>query len=94
MAEIFNRLDAGSSKEILTNIEVGDPSLVETVRHLMFVFEISDGRWQRDQEILSRVDRKMLTLALKGTSDNAQPLRATCRLAVRKCCERKWTRWV
>lgn len=70
VAEMFNRLDAGSSKEILTNIEVQDPSLVETVRHLMFVFEdllTVDGN--AIKEILSRVDRKMLTLALKGTSD-------------------------
>jgi len=71
VAEMFNRLDAGSSKEILTNIEVQDPGLVETVRHLMFVFEdllTVDGN--AIKEILSRVDRKMLTLALKGTSDN------------------------
>jgi len=70
VAEMFNRLDAGSSKEILTNIEVQDPSLVETVRHLMFVFEdllTVDGN--AIKEILSRVDRKMLTLALKGTSE-------------------------
>ena len=71
VAEMFNRLDAGSSKEILTNIEVQDPSLVETVRHLMFVFEdlltVDTGAIK---EILSRVDRKVLTLALKGTSEN------------------------
>jgi flagellar motor switch protein FliG len=44
---------------------------VETVRHLMFVFEdllTVDGN--AIKEILSRVDRKLLTLALKGTSDN------------------------
>jgi flagellar motor switch protein FliG len=71
VAEMFNRLDAGSSKEILTNIELEDPSLVETVRHLMFVFEdllTVDGN--AIKEILSRVDRKVLTLALKGTSEN------------------------
>ena len=71
VAEMFNRLDAGSSKEILDNIEVQDPTLVETVRHLMFVFEdlltVDSGAIK---EILSRVDRKMLTLALKGTSEN------------------------
>ncbi|MBI2687126.1 MAG: flagellar motor switch protein FliG [Acidobacteria bacterium] len=71
VAEMFNRLDTGSSKEILDNIEVQDPNLVETVRHLMFVFEdlltVDSGAIK---EILSRVDRKMLTLALKGTSEN------------------------
>jgi flagellar motor switch protein FliG len=71
VAEMFNRLDAGSSKEILTNIEVQDPSLVETVRHLMFVFEdLLTVDSNAIKEILSRVDRKMLTLALKGTSEN------------------------
>lgn len=70
VAEMFNRLDAGSSKEILDNIEVQDPSLVETVRHLMFVFEdLLTVDSNAIKEILSRVDRKMLTLALKGTSD-------------------------
>ncbi len=71
VAEMFNRLDAGSSKEILDNIEVQDPSLVETVRHLMFVFEdLLTVDSNAIKEILSRVDRKMLTLALKGTSEN------------------------
>jgi flagellar motor switch protein FliG len=70
VAEMFNRLDSGTSKEILENIEQADPSLVETIRHLMFVF---DDILLIDQmaikEILSKVDRKILTIALKGTSD-------------------------
>lgn len=71
VAEMFNRLDTGSSKEILDNIEVQDPTLVETVRHLMFVFEdLLTVDSNAIKEILSRVDRKMLTLALKGTSEN------------------------
>ena len=71
VAEMFNRLDTGSSKEILNNIEVQDPALVETVRHLMFVFEdLLTVDSSAIKEILSRVDRKMLTLALKGTSEN------------------------
>jgi len=61
VAEMFNRLDAGSSKEILDNIEVQDPSLVETVRHLMFAFEdLLTVDSNAIKEILSRVDRKML----------------------------------
>ncbi len=40
VAEMFNRLDSGSSSEILeTYRERQDPTLVETIRHLMFVFE-------------------------------------------------------
>ncbi len=71
VAEMFNRLDTGSSKEILESIEVQDPNLVETVRHLMFVFEdLLSIEATAVVEILSRVDRKLLTLALKGTSEN------------------------
>ena len=70
VAEMFNRLDSNTSKEILDHIEDADPNLVETIRHLMFVFE---DLLLIDQigikEMLSRVDRKILTIALKGTSD-------------------------
>lgn len=70
VAEMFNRLDSASSKEILDTIENADPTLVETIRHLMFVFEdllLIDPTGIK--EVLSRVDRKLLTVALKGTSD-------------------------
>src|SRR5579871_3398073 len=70
VAEMFNRLDSNTSKDILQNIEQQDANLVETIRHLMFVFEdlllldISAVK-----EVLAKVDRKILTMALKGTSD-------------------------
>ncbi|MCL4402594.1 MAG: flagellar motor switch protein FliG, partial [Acidobacteria bacterium] len=70
LSEMLNRLDSGTSKEILDNIEQQDPNLAESVRHLMFVFEDMmlinvDGM----KEVLSKIDRKLLTMALKGTSD-------------------------
>jgi flagellar motor switch protein FliG len=70
VAEMFNRLDSSSSKEILDSIEQSDPTLAETIRHLMFVFEdilLIDPEGVK--ELLGRVDRKLLTVALKGTSD-------------------------
>ncbi|MCU0246218.1 MAG: flagellar motor switch protein FliG [Bryobacter sp.] len=70
VAEMFNRLDSSTSKEILESIEQRDAKLVETIRHLMFVFEdllLMDQNGIK--EVLSRVDRKLLTVALKGTSD-------------------------
>ncbi len=70
VSEMFNRLDSGTSKEILDNIERHNGSLVETIRHLMFVFEdllLIDVNQLK--EILARIDRKSLTMALKGTSD-------------------------
>ncbi|HWQ56918.1 MAG TPA: flagellar motor switch protein FliG [Bryobacteraceae bacterium] len=73
VAELLNRLDSGSSKEILDNIEQQDPNLAESVRHLMFVFEdmlLINVKGMK--EVLSKVDRKLLTLALKGTSEQLQ----------------------
>jgi flagellar motor switch protein FliG len=59
VAEMFNRLDSVTSKEILENIENANPALVETVRHLMFVFEdLLTMDASAIVEILSRVDRE------------------------------------
>jgi len=70
VSEMFNRLDSGTSKDILEAIEENDPKLVETIRHLMFVFEdllLLSG--EALKEMLGKVDRKTLTVALKGTSE-------------------------
>ena len=70
VSEMFNRLDGGISKEILDNIENHDAGLVETIRHLMFVFEdllhINENGMK---ELIAKIDRKNLTVALKGTSE-------------------------
>jgi flagellar motor switch protein FliG len=70
VSEMFNRLDSGTSKDILEAIEENDPKLVETIRHMMFVFEdllVLSG--EALKEMLGKVDRKTLTVALKGTSE-------------------------
>lgn len=70
VSEMFNRLDSGSSKDILEAIEENDPKLVETIRHLMFVFEdLLLLSQEAVKEMLGKVDRKILTVALKGTSE-------------------------
>lgn len=70
VAEMFNRLDSGTSKEILEGLEAINPQLTQGIRQLMFVFE---DMLMIDEigikELLSRIDRKLLTVALKGTSD-------------------------
>ena len=70
VAEMFNRLDSNTSNEILVEIEKANATLVETIRQLMFVFEdlllLDIGAVK---EVLAKVDRKILTIALKGTSD-------------------------
>ena len=70
VAEILNRLDSGSSRGILDHIEQQDTGLADTIRHLMFVFEdllLIDPMGLK--EVLAKVDRKILTIALKGTSE-------------------------
>lgn len=70
VSEMFNRLDSSTSKEVLDSIEQFDPNLVETIRHLMFVFEdLMLLGPDAVKEVLAKVDRKILTVALKGTSD-------------------------
>src|ERR1700722_1830075 len=70
VAEMLNRLDSTSTREIVTHIEQQDPNIAETIRHLMFVFEdllMIDAMGLK--ELLAKVDRKVLTVALKGTSE-------------------------
>ena len=70
VAEMMNRLDSATSKEVLETIEENDPQLAEQIRHFMFVFEDMLLLSQEAiKEVLSRIDRKLLTVALKGTSD-------------------------
>jgi len=70
VAELLNRLDSTTSKEILEHVEQQDTALGETIRHLMFVFEdmlMIDPNGMK--EVLAKIDRKVMTVALKGTSE-------------------------
>jgi flagellar motor switch protein FliG len=70
VAELLNRLDSTTTKEILEHFEQQDTHLGETIRHLMFVFEdmlMIDPNGMK--EVLAKIDRKILTMALKGTSE-------------------------
>ena len=73
VAEMFNRLESNAGQELLVQIEELDDELGEAIRNLMFVFEdllLIDSMGMR--EILSRVEKNNLTLALKGTSEKLQ----------------------
>ncbi len=70
VAEMFNRLESNTGQELLEQVEEQDSDLGEAIRNLMFVFEdllLIDTFGMR--EILSRVEKKTLTIALKGTSE-------------------------
>ncbi len=70
VAELFNRLDPNLSKSVLEAIETDAPDLAIGIRNLMFVFE--DLRNIEDnglREIIQRADKKVLTVALKGASE-------------------------
>jgi flagellar motor switch protein FliG len=71
VAELFNRLDRGISKEVLETIETDSPDLAVSIRNLMFVFD--DLRQVEDnglREIIQRADKKGLAVALKGASED------------------------
>jgi flagellar motor switch protein FliG len=68
-AEILNRMDAALSDEILGSIRDEQP-LVDAIRHFMFTFEdllLIDATAMK--EVVAKIDRKLLTIALKGTND-------------------------
>jgi flagellar motor switch protein FliG len=70
VSEMFNRLDPNTSKEILDSIERSDANLAETIRHLMFVFEdLLELDQNAVKELVPKIDKKILTIALKGTSE-------------------------
>jgi flagellar motor switch protein FliG len=70
VAELLNRMDSSSTREILDSIGEHDDQLVEQIRHLMFVFEdLSTVHANGIKELISRIDRKLLIVALKGTSE-------------------------
>jgi flagellar motor switch protein FliG len=75
VAEMMNRLDSTSSRGILEHIEAQDTNLAETIRHLMFVFEdlllIGPNGLK---EVTAKVDRKVLTVALKGAGDQLRTM--------------------
>jgi flagellar motor switch protein FliG len=73
VAELCNRLDRGVSKPALEHIETSSPDMAVAIRNLMFVFEdlvhVEDGGIR---EIINRSDKKALTTALKGASEDVR----------------------
>ncbi len=71
VAELFNRLERSVSQATLERIEMESQDLAVQIRNLMFVFD--DLLTVEDtgiREIVNRADKKLLTIALKGASED------------------------
>ncbi len=70
VADLMNNIDATTSREILELIEKEEAKLAASIRDLMFTFEdfLSVPEIQI-REVTGAVDKKVLTLALKGASE-------------------------
>jgi flagellar motor switch protein FliG len=70
VAELFNRLDRSVSQPALERIESESQDMAVQIRNLMFVFEdIAAVEDVGIREIVNRADKKILTVALKGASE-------------------------
>lgn len=70
VARIFDRLDSKSEQSLLTSLDTAEPGAGEKIRAFMFTFDDLAGLDAASlQTILSRVDRAVLTLALKGAPE-------------------------
>ena len=70
VSDICNRLDSDMSSQISREIDMSDPTVATTIRNLMFVFEdILMLDESAMNEVIGKVDRKVLITALKGTSE-------------------------
>jgi flagellar motor switch protein FliG len=70
VAELFNRLDRSISQGTLERIELESPDLTVQIRNLMFVFDdLANVEDSGIRELVSRAEKKTLTVALKGASE-------------------------
>jgi flagellar motor switch protein FliG len=70
VAEMMNQLGQNATKEILSNIEKEDPNLAIGIRDFMFTFDdFLEVPEQELRTLVNSVDKKVLTIALKGASE-------------------------
>lgn len=73
LANILNRADRATERNIIELLETQNHTLAEEVRELMFVFEDIVKIDDRDvQRILREVETRDLAMALKGTKDDVK----------------------
>jgi flagellar motor switch protein FliG len=70
VAELLNRLERSISVGVLEGVESESPDLAVSIRNLMFVFEdLGKVEDTAMREVIQRVDRKVLPMALKGAAE-------------------------
>jgi flagellar motor switch protein FliG len=71
VAELMNRIDPLMAREILGSIDKEEPKLANSIRDLMFTFEnFLDVADQELRELMNLVDKRTLTVALKGATED------------------------
>jgi flagellar motor switch protein FliG len=71
IAELMNRLDSSTAREILDSIEQDEPKLAIGIRDLMFTFDdFLEVPEQELRELMNSIDKKSLMIALKGASED------------------------
>jgi flagellar motor switch protein FliG len=71
LADLMNRLEPATTREILENIEAKEPTLAIGIRDLMFTFENFLEVPEPDmRELINSMDKKTLMIALKGASED------------------------
>jgi len=69
LASLLNRLEASRVDVLLAEVQNQNPAIADSVRSLMFVFEdILTLDKEAMKALVAKLDRKVLTTALKGTS--------------------------
>jgi flagellar motor switch protein FliG len=73
VAELLNRIDAGTTKGILESIEQKAPKIATEIRALMFTFDdLLTVPQSSIRELVGAADKKMLAMALKGGKESVR----------------------
>jgi flagellar motor switch protein FliG len=71
IADLMNRMDPVTSKEILDNIEREEPKLAIAIRDFMFTFDnFLEVPEQEMRELMNAVDKNTLMIALKSAGED------------------------
>jgi flagellar motor switch protein FliG len=73
IADLMNRLDPATAREILDTIERDEPKLAINIRDSMFTFDnFLEVPEHEMRELMNFVDKKTLMVALKGVSEEVR----------------------